>query len=246
MRPRFRLRPRDHLERPASKQAFNLALFSVVARRYDTITKVLSLGRDGAWKRDLVDHLPRLEAPVCVDLACGTGDITRLVATRYPGGKVTGLDLTAAMLDRARGHRPVSNIDYCEGTMHALPFEAASVDLVTGGYALRNAPDLERALDEIGRVLRPGGTAAFLDFSKCSSRAGQWMGHALLKGWGGFWGVLFHGNPDVYGYIADSLQKYPDRDALLEALTERGLILIRRRRFYGGLLESLILTMGER
>ena len=91
-----------------------------------------------------------------------------------------------------------------------------------------------------GAVLRPGGTAAFLDFSKPPSRLGQAAGHFALKSWGGLWGLLLHGNPDVYGYIADSLRLYPDRAALRVLFAEQGFTLRGRRRFYGGLLENVV------
>jgi ubiquinone/menaquinone biosynthesis methyltransferase len=231
MSAQFSMRPRDYLGDHTSKLTLNLALFKVVAPKYDMITKALSMGRDGAWKRDLVNALPAHPDPVCVDLACGTGDITRLVATRYPNGHATGLDLTAAMLVLAQKRLPTLNIEYKEGSMHELPFDTASTDIVTGSYALRNAPDLNRTLDEISRVLKPGGIAAFLDFSKPASRLGQRLGYIMLKLWGGLWGLLFHGNPDVYGYIADSLQYFPDRLALRKAFEERGFTLRRSRRF---------------
>ena len=240
MSTRFKLRPRDHLGHSASKQTFNRALFTEVAPKYDFITKALSLGRDGAWKRHLVANLPEALAPVCVDLACGTGDITRLLAARYPGGRVAGLDLTPSMIEIARAQTPEPNVEYIEGTLHELPLKDASVDIVTGGYALRNAPDLGQALDEIHRVLQIGGTAAFLDFSKPPSRLGQRLSHIALKTWGGLWGLLLHGNPDVYGYIADSLSQFPDRKALREEFNTRGFALRQSRLYYGGLLQLLV------
>ncbi|MDF7799364.1 ubiquinone/menaquinone biosynthesis methyltransferase [Pontiellaceae bacterium B1224] len=237
MTTRFNLKPMDYLSAPESKQTFNRSLFSEVAPKYDFITQALSFGRDGAWKRHLLKSLPELEAPQCLDLACGTGDITRMLAERYPTGKATGLDLTPAMLAIAEKRTDNAAITYIEGSMAKLPCETASLDIVTGGYALRNAPDLNQAIDEIARVLRPGGQAAFLDFSKPVNRAGQRISHLLLKFWGGFWGLVLHGNADVYGYIADSLKLYPDRSALQQRFEERGFRQAGSRRFFGGLLQ---------
>lgn len=244
MTARFNMIPRHHLLEAHGKQALNYSLFTEVAPKYDFVTKALSLGRDGAWKRSLIADLPSRETPACLDLACGTGDITRLLARRYPKGRITGLDLTPAMLDIAAQHSQQDSIRFVEGSMHALPFSDASQDIVTGGYALRNAPDLDQALDEICRVLRVGGVASFLDFSKPQSRLGQLVSHGLLKSWGAFWGLVLHGNANVYGYIADSLWVYPDRTQLQEKFRQRGFILRHRRRFYGGLLESLSFHKG--
>lgn len=246
MTARFRLRPMDHFGDPDAKKALNRALFTEVAPRYDFITKALSLGRDASWKRHLVAALPDLDAPFCVDLACGTGDLTRLLATRYSCGRVTGIDLTPSMLELARQHTSMANVEYAEGSMDILPFEDRSVDVVTGGYALRNAPDLERTLVEIDRVLRPGGVAGFLDFSKSTSGMGQAVEQILLKGWGGFWGLILHGNAHVYGYIADSLRFHPDRRELLSLFRARRFKLMNRENHYGGLLETLVFRKEEK
>jgi demethylmenaquinone methyltransferase/2-methoxy-6-polyprenyl-1,4-benzoquinol methylase len=143
------------------------------------------------------------------------------------------------MLEIADKRTDLFNVSLVEGSMAELPFDSASIDVVTGGYALRNAPDLNQTLDEIARVLRPGGRAAFLDFSKPRNRFGRLLSHAALKFWGGFWGLVLHGNPDVYGYIADSLKLYPDRTALRERFAVRGFTLQSSTRFFGGLLEAV-------
>ena len=246
MTPRFSLRPAEHLDTPDRKRDFNRALFTEVAPRYDFVTRALSLGRDGAWKRQLVGLLPALAAPACADLACGTGDLTRLLARRYPDGRVVGVDLTPSMLEQARRIPAPPSVEYRLGDLHDLPLPDASVDVLTGGYALRNAPDLDRALAEVARVVRPGGVAAFLDFSKPPSPVLQRISLGLLRFWGGLWGLLLHGNPDVYGYIADSLRAYPDRDALHRRLAEAGWRILHVRRPYLGLLEILVAQRADR
>lgn len=237
MTARFNLKPMEYIGAPESKQSFNRSLFGEVSAKYDFITTALSFGRDAAWKRDLLSTLPPARSPRCIDLACGTGDLTRLLATRYPDGTITGLDLTPEMLAIAETRTNTFNVEYVEGSMAALPFDTGCADIVTGGYALRNAPDLNQTLDEIDRIMKPGGYAAFLDFSKPADRTGQIIGHLLLKCWGGLWGRLLHGNPDVYGYIADSLRLYPDRTALHERFAERGMLLCGCHLYFAGLLE---------
>lgn len=237
MNTRFNLKPMEHICDPESKQMFNRSLFAEVAPKYDFITKALSFGRDATWKRRLLTSLPASVSPACMDLACGTGDLTRMLAERYSDGRITGLDLTPEMLEIADKLTDAFNVDYIQGSMAGLPFDSASIDIVTGGYALRNAPSLNQTIDEIARVLRPGGMAAFLDFSKPHNRFGQLLSHAALKFWGGFWGLLLHGNADVYGYIADSLKLFPDRIELRERFALRGFTLQSSTRFFGGLLE---------
>jgi len=102
MNGRFHLKAREWLDVPERKRAFNERHFAEAASRYDLATRMMSLGRDAAWKRALVGALPSLPHPVCVDLACGTGDVAFLLAGRYPGGVITGVDLSVPMLAIAR------------------------------------------------------------------------------------------------------------------------------------------------
>jgi len=236
----FKLKSTDHLGSPARKRAYNEKLFTEVAPVYDSITRVLSLGRDAAWKRHLVAALPDWEAPVCVDLACGTGDVSYLLARKYPRGTVLGMDLTERMLRIARDRHPPGNLRFRRGDMGQTGMTSGTVDVVTGSYALRNAADLDQVLDEVSRILKPGGVAAFLDFSRPSAR---WLASAeylMLKAWGSLWGLLVHGNSDVYAYIAESLARFPNRTALRRCFQQRQFTLVRSRRFYFGVLELLV------
>jgi demethylmenaquinone methyltransferase/2-methoxy-6-polyprenyl-1,4-benzoquinol methylase len=221
------LRIGNRLDAPDAKRALNERLFTAIASEYACMTAALSLGRDAAWKRDLVSGLPRLRAPVCVDLACGTGDVTRRLANRFSGGTVIGIDLTQAMLDRARRTTPQGNVRYARADMAATGLADGAVDIVTGAYALRNAPELASAAAEVARILRPGGHAAFLDFMRLPGRAAGAAELAVLKAWGGFWGLLLHGNADVYGYIAESVRRFPAPDALAGLFAARGLRVTR-------------------
>ncbi len=214
------------LRRPASKRDYNRRLFRAVAPRYGVITRLLSFGMDACWKRALVAGLPHSPGARALDLACGTGDISLLLARRFPGGRVEGLDLSPAMLARARRRarqrRGAGGIRYRLGDLDRLPYPPESFLLVTGGYALRNAPSLRRCLGEVFRVLRRGGCAAFLEFNRSTV---PWLGRLqvrLLGAWGGLWGLLLHGNPEVYSYIAETLALFPDRDGFERLLRRLG------------------------
>jgi demethylmenaquinone methyltransferase/2-methoxy-6-polyprenyl-1,4-benzoquinol methylase len=235
------------LAAPERKREFNRQLFTEVAGEYDFITRALSFGRDAAWKQQLIAALPAWERPSCVDLACGTGDLTRLLARRYPQASVLGLDLTEPMLELARARSSEPNVRYVQADIGATGLAAGSVDIVTGGYALRNAPVLETALGEVYRILRPGGVGAFLDFSKPPTRGAQRMELALLKLWGGCWGWLLHRNPQVYIYIAESLRRHPDRRQFHAIIEHTGFRLTESFRFFGGITELVVFqrTMGE-
>src|SRR5580692_11278296 len=157
MSQRFTLKIVDHLEAADKKKHYNEQLFTEISPRYDFITRALSLWRDASWKRDLITALPFRDQPLCLDLACGTGDITLLLAERFSEGRVVGLDITEPMLALARARTTQPNVRFVKEDMGCLSFGPESVDIVSGGYALRNAPDLEATVDEIHRVLKPGG-----------------------------------------------------------------------------------------
>lgn len=219
------------------KRAYNKWLFSIVAPKYKQATYLLSVGQDAFWKRKLVELLPEYTNANCLDIACGTGDLTFLLAQKYPLGTITGLDITPRMIDLAKRKNKYSNINFVIGDMHSLPFADSVFDIVTGGYALRNAPSLERALKEVHRVLKPGGTALFLDFSKSERKVVQKIAYNVLKYWGNMWGILLHGNPAIYGYIAESLQLYPDRKKLRTIFRKLGFEISHTRYFLCGVIE---------
>jgi ubiquinone/menaquinone biosynthesis methyltransferase len=240
MTGRFDLKIGDHLEDAEKKKYYNERLFSEVAPRYDFITRVLSFGRDAAWKRALISSLPYHESPVCLDLACGTGDISFLLADKYTRGRISGLDITEPMLDIARQRNNRPNVSFVNQNMGSLEIPSETADIITGGYALRNAPHLETVIDEIGRVLKPRGVAAFLDFSKPDASIPQKIEYWCLKIWTGLWGVLLHRNHEVYSYIAESLRRFPDRRHLRNLFQEKGFSVVDSRSFFGGITELLV------
>jgi SAM-dependent methyltransferase len=122
----------------------------------------------------------------------------------------------------------------------------ASIDICTGGYALRNAPDLAATVAEIARVVRPGGVAAFLDFSR-DPRAPVFLVHLmLLRIWGGLWGLLLHGNPRIYGYIAESLARFPDRKLLRALFAAHGFSEKNSCLRMFGMIEIVVFEKGQR
>ena len=241
MNGRFRLKAREWLDVPGRKRIYNERHFAEAASRYDVATRMMSLGRDAAWKRALVAALPGLPHPVCVDLACGTGDVAFLLAGRYPGGVVTGVDLSAPMLAIARERNRFANVRFEQGDLCDLPLPDGSADVVTGSYALRNAPDLRKAIAEVHRVLSPGGVAAFLDFSNPERSSLRHLQYLLLRSWCGLWGLLLHGTPEIHGYVAESLRRFPARNRLREIFREQGLGMVADRRFFLGITGLLVL-----
>jgi ubiquinone/menaquinone biosynthesis methyltransferase len=235
----------NYLQDAVAKRSYNRWLFGIVAKRYSFVTHALSLGRDAHWKKWLVSHIPGGSAPCVIDIASGNGDLAFALLRKFPDAHVAGADLTPEMFGVARNHRHRSRISFVRQDMSQLGFKSARTDIVTGGYALRNAPDLEKTLCEVRRVLRTGGTAAFLEFSKPASRAAAFIEHLLLAFWGGLWGFLLHGRPEIYAYIAESLRVFPDRPSLHALMASHGLPVTQSKLFFFGVMEAIVCTAAE-
>jgi ubiquinone/menaquinone biosynthesis methyltransferase len=228
---------RHTIASPATKAAHVRTLFSTIADRYDLITVLLSFGQDQHWKRRLV----RLGGPLTclrvVDLACGTGDIARLASAA--GADVTGIDITPRMIERARQRTRESGLRrtrFLVGDMTAIPLPDGCADVVTTGYGLRNVPDLDLAIAEIHRVLKPGGRLLSLDFNRPSPAPVRLAYHAYLTVVGSVLGWVLHRDPDTYRYIPESIRLYPGAPAVVERLERAGFVQARWHRVLGGLL----------
>jgi demethylmenaquinone methyltransferase/2-methoxy-6-polyprenyl-1,4-benzoquinol methylase len=217
---------------PEHKRRYVRALFSTIANRYDFITVLLSFGRDRAWKRRLIRAAQLQEGDRVIDLACGTGDIAFLASRR--GASVVGLDITPTMVDlarvkgvRAKADGALRTPSFTVGDMMALPFAASSADVVTTGYGLRNVPELDVAIDEIVRVLKPGGLLLSLDFNRPRIAVIQRAFLAYLTVVGSALGWLLHRDPDTYRYIPESVRRYPGAHGVADRLRDRGFATVR-------------------
>ena len=205
-------------ETPQTKRQYVRNLFATIADRYDLITALLSYGQDARWKAELITLANVRRGERALDLAAGTGDIAFALADR--GAHTIGLDITHRMLEIAHAKSPA--VTFITGDMASLPFASASFDLVTTGYGLRNVPDLNVAIDEIARVLKPGGRLLSLDFNKPENaivRAGYL---SYLTVVGSTLGFVLHRDPDTYRYIPASIRRYPGARGVADRLGERG------------------------
>jgi demethylmenaquinone methyltransferase/2-methoxy-6-polyprenyl-1,4-benzoquinol methylase len=213
---------------PDAKRRHVRRLFTTIADRYDLITRVLSYGRDAAWKRELLRRAEVHAGDRALDLACGTGDLA--LALRASGAEVCGLDLAPRMLQLARRREISAGAErpcvWIEGDMTALPFGPAHFDLVTTGYGLRNVPDLEAALAEIARVLAPGGRFVSLDFNRPEVSVVRHLYLGYLEVVGALLGWTLHGDPDTYRYIPASIRRYPGAAGVKARLEAAGFVRV--------------------
>ena len=227
---------RSDISTPSGKSPYVRRLFTLIADRYDLITVLLSYGQDARWKRRLVAMAGPLQCRRVLDLACGTGDIALLASAS--GGDVTALDITPRMIALARVKARTRGLRarFLVGDMTALPLPDRCVDVVTTGYGLRNVPDLDAALREIHRVLKPGGRLLSLDFNRPSWAPLRSAYHAYLTAVGSVLGLALHRDADTYRYIPESIRLYPGAPAVAERLVSAGFTSARWHRVMGGLL----------
>jgi ubiquinone/menaquinone biosynthesis methyltransferase len=210
----------DAFTSTVSKQRYVRRLFSTIADRYDLITVLLSFGLDSRWKRRAVDLATPRPGQRALDLACGTGDLAFAVASH--GASVVGLDVTYRMVQLASLKPAARDVRFVVGDMGQLPFATGRFDLATTGYGLRNVPEIETAIREIHRVLRPGGVLVSLDFNRPSNAAVRAVYLGYLSVVGGALGWILHRDPDTYRYIPESIRRYPGAARVAAVMKSQG------------------------
>ena len=226
----------DRIATPEGKRQYVRTVFAKIADRYDVITVVLSYGQDRRWKRRLLHLALPVKGKRALDLATGTGDIA--YALHRHGARVVGLDVTPRMIELAlrKSSPDLAGPAFLIGDMLALPFPSDSFDFVTTGYGLRNVTDLTAAIDEIRRVLKPGGQLLALDFNRPANRFVRSLYLMYLTAIGGLLGWALHRDPDTYRYIPASIRNYPGGPAVAELMGRRGFSLAHYLPVLGGLM----------
>jgi demethylmenaquinone methyltransferase/2-methoxy-6-polyprenyl-1,4-benzoquinol methylase len=183
------------------------AMFDRIARRYDLVNTVLSLGTDGGWRRRTVRETGVGAGDRALDVACGSAKIAGELSLAVGGsGLVIGLDFSPAMLAVARRSRP--EIEFVRGDALALPFQDSGLAATTMGFGLRNLADPVQGLREMVRVLRPGGRAAVLEFLKPPRSAYGWLYRAYLRTALPLIGGALSGDWAAYRYLSDTVDSY--------------------------------------
>ncbi len=216
---------REALSHDADKQAWVDWLFSRVADRYDLGNDVMSVGWHTRWKRRLVDeYIEARPTARILDLACGTGDVTWMLAETLPDAEIVGSDINPDMMALAEAKRPAGNdrVRFVQADAQDLPFDDGHFDLVTCVYAGRGFPDWTRVASEIHRVLAPGGHVWNLDFARPPSTTFDKLYRGYMTASGAVLGTVLHGHPKTYIYIPQSMKHYRGQRWLDGVLRDAG------------------------
>ena len=211
-------------------------LFDTISPRYDLVNRVMTFGMDVGWRRRTVRELRLPGRSLVLDLACGTGDLCRELASA--GYRPVGVDFSHGMLTAARTEAPLVEADILR-----LPVGDAVADGVTCGFALRNVVSLEAFFRETARVVRPGGRVALLDVSEpdnAALRAGNAVYFRRIVPLIG--GLLSDGG--AYRYLPRSTAYLPPPDEMLQMLRQAGFPDAVRHQLTGGLTQLLVGTRG--
>jgi demethylmenaquinone methyltransferase / 2-methoxy-6-polyprenyl-1,4-benzoquinol methylase len=200
-------------------------MFTSIAPRYDLLNHLLSFNVDRLWWRQAARTfsavLSRPDA-MAIDLCCGTGDMTfALRRQACQGARILGIDFSHAMLVRAQQKSAGTSLRWLEADALRLPFADAQFDLVTAAFGFRNLADYNAGLNEIVRILRPGGECGILDFGEPKGWIGK-IYNVYFKRVLPALGSVISGVRGPYRYLPASVERFPDPAEMLQRMRRAG------------------------
>jgi len=217
------------------------AMFDSIARRYDLVNSLMTLRLDKSWRRLVVLRSEAKPGGRSLDFCCGTGMLTmELALATGPSGLVVGLDFSQQMLAVGRknlGIFPLKDtVRLVQGDVMGLPFQRDTFDCATVGWGLRNLPDIAAALQEVARVVKPGGKVVSLDVGQPGIpifRQFYWFCfRRIVPTMGGLW----TGKQWAYEYLYDSARTFLHPEELSGTFRQAGLVETRHRNLAGGIM----------
>ena len=208
------------------------AMFDGVAKRYDLVNDLLSLGRTKAWRKAATKIIAPKAGMQILDLAAGPGSSSEPL--HKAGATVFATDFSEGMLAVGRKSRPYLNFSKADALN--LPFEANRFDVVTISYGLRNTVDYPKALAEARRVTKPGGRMVVVEFSHPTWRPFRTIyTEYLMKALPAI-ARKTSSNPDAYVYLAESIRAWPDQKGLAAAMEKAGWSQVSWKNLTGGVV----------
>ena len=220
------------------------SMFDAIAPRYDLLNRLLTFGMDCRWRRRSVRELRLPSGSRVYDLACGTGDLCRVLEAA--GFRPVGFDMSAGMLRAAQKYRDSGKLraPMVLGDALRLPVPPESADGITCGFALRNVVDLEGLFAELARVVRPGGRVSLLEVAEPPNPIMR-LGHSVYFGKvipliGGLLS-----DRTAYEYLPKSVAYMPPTEEMLDLLAQHGFEAVSHTPLSGGIAQLVTATRGR-
>jgi len=200
-------------------------MFNNISKRYDFLNHFLSLGIDKLWRKKAIKKLKSIQPKTVLDIATGTGDFA-IAALKLNPEEVIGVDISQGMLDvgiekmKRKGYDDVIYMQI--GDSEKLPFDDNRFDALTVGFGVRNYENLEQGLSDMLRVLKPGGKAVILEFSKPKKFPIKQLFGFYSKRVIPFLGRTISKDRRAYEYLPESVAAFPEGDAFLTIMTATG------------------------
>ncbi len=209
-----------------SKKEQVAKMFDNIAIKYDFLNRFLSAGIDVGWRKKGIKHLKEVNPSIILDVATGTADVAILSNKILNPKKVIGIDISEGMLSIGRKkiqHLTLSDkIELLTGDSESINFEDNYFDAVTVSFGVRNFQDLEKGLNEIKRVLKPGGKLMVLEFSKPQMPLIKFIYSFYMKKITPGIGKLFSKNKNAYSYLDESIKNFPEGKEFVKILDKTG------------------------
>lgn len=217
--------------------------FATIARRYDALNHLMSLGQDRRWRRIAAEAARLPDGGRALDVGVGSGDMALALLRRWPGRAVVGIDPTPEMMRAGRRKPDAERVHWTQGNGLRLPFPDASFDAVTSAFVLRNVGDVPGALAEQRRVARSGGRVVCLEMTWPRAPLFRPLFHLYFAGLMPIVNGLLSGQSAAYRRLPRSVQRFMTPEELRAAMERVGLRNVRYRML---MLGTVALHVGER
>ena len=201
-------------------------MFNSIAFRYDFLNRFLSAGIDITWRKKAIKQLASLQPQTVLDVATGTADVALMTYDLLHPKKIIGIDISEGMLDLGRKKITARNLDNTiqlfSGDSENIGFEADTFDAITVAFGVRNFQNLSKGLEEMRRVLKPGGKMVVLEFSKPKNVLFKGVYNVYMNNIAPGFGKMVAKNKDAYQYLNDSVQAFPEGESFLGIMKEAG------------------------
>ncbi|HSC53165.1 MAG TPA: bifunctional demethylmenaquinone methyltransferase/2-methoxy-6-polyprenyl-1,4-benzoquinol methylase UbiE [Phnomibacter sp.] len=214
-------------DQQSTKKEQVATMFNQIAYRYDLLNRFLSAGIDVGWRKKAIKELKEIAPKRLLDVATGTADVAIMAKNLLPTlEKVVGIDISDGMLEIGRkkvAEKELSHaIELLNGDSEAINFPDASFDAITVAFGVRNFAHLEKGLSEMLRVLKPGGKAVILEFSKPGLPGVKNLYNLYTSIIAPEAGKMIAGNKAAYKYLNDSIKAFPEGNKFVEIMKKTG------------------------